>query len=287
MVPCVLPPRRQRRRRGEEAAAFATRATRVARAGQPAAARRQAAPHHVRPGAAVRPAVPAPVRLRRGGGGRVGARGCAVPARARCQLQQPPAQLGRRARRVQLPGPRLRALRCALARPAEAVRAPPLLGQGARRPPSRPGGRGRAHGEEPRSAAGGVSGAGAGSERLRHEHAGPRHHRSPGVRRRRRGRRKGVQGDGCGADAARRRFQRRGLRAGAPVARPAGRRGKDEEAAPSVRQHDERIHQRKEGRGAARRGRRWRARQRPSKRAAGEDAGGAEAGRRRRKDHRN
>ncbi|KAB8112369.1 hypothetical protein EE612_050636 [Oryza sativa] len=234
---------------------FATRATRVARAGQPAAARRQAAPHHVRPGAAVRPAVPAPVRLRRGGGGRVGARGCAVPARARCQLQQPPAQLGRRARRVQLPGPRLRALRCALARPAEAVRAPPLLGQGARRPPSRPGGRGRAHGEEPRSAAGGVSGAGAGSERLRHEHAGPRHHRSPGVRRRRRGRRKGefkemvvelMQLAGV--------FQRRGLRAGAPVARPAGRRGKDEEAAPSVRQHDERIHQRKEGRGAARQG---------------------------------
>jgi len=136
----VVPPAPPRRGREEGEAAAAARSPGLAGAGQPAAGGLSSAPHHVRACERVRPAVPAPVRQRRGGGGRVGAGGGAVPAHPGCQLQQPPSKLRSRARGVQLPGSGVRALRLPVARAAEAVRAPPLLRQG----PGRPAASGRA-----------------------------------------------------------------------------------------------------------------------------------------------
>ncbi|KAJ1287830.1 hypothetical protein BS78_02G040900 [Paspalum vaginatum] len=242
---------------------------------------RTTAPDDARAGETVRPVVPAPAGQRGGGGGGVGGGGRPVPARPRHQLRQPPAQLRRRAPGVQLPGPRVRALR--LPRCARSTSSPPRLcttcvawGQG---------GGGRAYGEEARAGRR-SGGAGPGCQRLLDERAGAGDGRPPAVRcrgrRRRRGRRQqGVQGDGGEGDAARRRVQRRRLRAGSRVARPAGRGAQDEAAAPPVRRPDGRDHQ---GEGEGRR----RGLQGPDRRHAGQDAAAAAArGRRGRLHQRN
>uniref|UniRef100_A0A3B6NJP3 Cytochrome P450 n=1 Tax=Triticum aestivum TaxID=4565 RepID=A0A3B6NJP3_WHEAT len=117
----LLLPRRQ------GACAAAAGAKGLAGVGKPPAARRQDASDLARNDKAVRPDAPAPLRQLSRGGGRIGRRGQAVPPHPRRQVQQPAAQLRRRAHGVQLPGRGVCALRPPVARHAQGVRREPLL----------------------------------------------------------------------------------------------------------------------------------------------------------------